>query len=79
MKAANAGLKAYSDRHGTFALQAAITKGQYAFADGLYYGGAKESWSSLMLRDVMTEELRCVKKLIVIDFHTGWAPSAIAR
>jgi hypothetical protein len=71
MKTANAKLRAYSDRHGDFALQEAITKGQYAFADGLYYGGAKESWSARMLRDVIGEELRSVRRLIVIDFHTG--------
>ncbi len=71
MKAANAKLRAYSDVHGDFALQEAITKGQYVFADGLYYGGARESWSAKMLRDVMHEELRDVRRLIVIDFHTG--------
>jgi hypothetical protein len=74
MKAANAKLKAYSHRHGDFALQAAISKGQYKYPDGLYFGGAKESWSQLMLRDVLHEELRDVKKLVVIDFHTGLGP-----
>ncbi|HTU58414.1 MAG TPA: DUF2817 domain-containing protein, partial [Polyangiales bacterium] len=67
VKAANARLKAYSDRHGDFALQEAVTKGQYVYPDGLYYGGSKESWSSLMLRDVLKEELRGVKRLVVID------------
>jgi hypothetical protein len=71
MKAANAKLRAWSDRHGDFALQEAITKGQYRYPDGLYYGGAKESWSARMLRDVLGEELRGVQRLVVIDFHTG--------
>jgi hypothetical protein len=71
MKAANARLRAYSDRHGDFALQEAITKGQYCYPDGLYYGGAKESWSARMLRDVLREELRGVERLVVVDFHTG--------
>ena len=74
MKAANAKLKAYSRRHGDFALQAAISKGQYRYPDGLYYGGTRESWSQMMLRDVLHEELRDVQKLIVIDFHTGLGP-----
>jgi len=73
-KEANARLKAYSNKHSTFALQEAITKGQYRFPDGIYFGGSKESWSSAMLRDVCREELRDVKKLIVIDFHTGLGP-----
>ncbi len=71
MKAANARLRAYADAHGTFTLQEAITKGQYAYPEGLYYGGARESWSAAMLRDVLHEDLRAVKRLIVIDFHTG--------
>jgi hypothetical protein len=71
LKAANAKLKAYADQHGAFALQEAISKGQYAFPDGLYFGGRKEAWSAAMLRDVFREELRDVKKLVVIDFHTG--------
>jgi Protein of unknown function (DUF2817) len=71
MKAANAKLKAYSRKYGDFALQAAISKGQYKYPDGLYYGGTRESWSQMMLRDVLHEELCNVRKLIVIDFHTG--------
>ena len=74
MRAANDRLKEYSRKHGDFALQAAISKGQYRYPDGVYYGGAKASWSQLMLRDVLHEELRDVKKLIVIDFHTGLGP-----
>jgi hypothetical protein len=73
-KTANAKLKAYSDKHSAFALQEAITKGQYKYPDGIYFGGSKESWSAAMLRDVCREELRDVKKLIVIDFHTGLGP-----
>jgi len=74
IKAANAKLKAYAQAHGEFALQEAISKGQYAFADGIYYGGAGESWSSRMLRDVIGQELSGVRRLIVIDFHTGLGP-----
>jgi hypothetical protein len=73
-RTANAGLRAYQERHGAFALQEAITKGQYEFHDGLYFGGARESWSQAMLRDILREELRGVKRLVVIDFHTGLGP-----
>lgn len=74
LKAANAKLKAYAKAHGDFALQEAISKGQYAFADGLYYGGATQSWSARMLREVVSEELGALERLIVIDFHTGLGP-----
>lgn len=71
MKAANARLRAYAKSHGDFALQAALSSGQYAFADGIYFGGTARSWSSRMLEDVLREELKGVGELIAIDFHTG--------
>lgn len=71
MKAANAQLRAYSEVHGDFALQTALSSGQYAYPDGLYYGGAAKSWSALMLEDVFREELAGVETLVVIDCHTG--------
>jgi predicted deacylase len=71
MKQANARLRAYAEAHGPFALQEAISRGQYRHADGIYYGGANESWSSAMLKDVFREELAGVEQLTVIDFHTG--------
>ncbi len=71
LREANTHLRAFSDKHGAFALQTAISAGQYTHPDGVYFGGNKESWSSKMLRDVIKEHLASVKKLIVIDFHTG--------
>ena len=71
MKKANAKLTDYLKTHGAFALQEAISRGQYKFADGIYYGGSHESWSAKMLKDVVNEDLAHVQKLIVVDFHTG--------
>jgi hypothetical protein len=71
MQKANAKLTDYLKRHGAFALQEAISRGQYAFPDGVYYGGSHESWSAKMLKEVVGENLSHVKKLIVVDFHTG--------
>jgi hypothetical protein len=71
MKAANAKLTEYLKSHGAFALQEAISKGQYKYSDGVYYGGSHESWSVKMLKDVFVETLAHVEKLTVIDFHTG--------
>lgn len=79
MREANAHLRKYSDQHGAFALQTAISAGQYTHPDGVYFGGAKESWSSKMLRDVIKEHLRGVKKLVVIDFHTGLGDEGAAE
>ena len=71
LKAANERLRAYAAEHGEFALQEAMSRGQYEHPDGIFYGGAKESWSAAMLRDVIAEELRGARKLIAIDFHSG--------
>lgn len=71
LKAANAKLRDYAKVHGDFALQSALSCGQYAFPDGLYFGGSRPSWSALMLEDVFREELAGVETLVVIDFHTG--------
>ncbi|MDE2462609.1 MAG: DUF2817 domain-containing protein [Alphaproteobacteria bacterium] len=69
--AANRVLAAFGAKHGSFTLQAALSRGQYRHPDGIYYGGAKLSWSLRMLKDVLDEELKDVERLIVIDFHTG--------
>ena len=71
MKRANAKLSEYASTHGAFALQEAISKGQYRHGDGIYFGGAHESWSAAMLREVFAQELSGVERLTVIDFHTG--------
>lgn len=71
MKAANGKLTEFLKAHGAFALQEAISKGQYKYADGVYYGGAREAWSIKMLKDVIVENLSHVNEMIVIDFHTG--------
>jgi len=71
MISANIKLIEYLKSHGAFALQEAISKGQYKYPDGVYYGGAREAWSVKMLKDVFVETLAHVKKLTVIDFHTG--------
>ena len=57
-----------------FRVAGRISRGQYKYPDGIYYGGAKASWSQAMLRDVLHEELRDVRNLTVIDFHTGLGP-----
>ncbi|MEI9885521.1 MAG: M14 family metallopeptidase [Rhizomicrobium sp.] len=71
LRAANAKLIDFLKEHGAFALQEAISKGQYKYPDGVYYGGAREAWSLKMLKDVFAESLKGIQKLTVIDFHTG--------
>jgi Protein of unknown function (DUF2817) len=74
---ANARLREYASAHGDFALQEAISAGQYSHPHGIYFGGPSQSWSAAMLKDVFREELKGVERLVAIDFHTGLgAPGA---
>lgn len=65
---------------GLKAVQAAISGGQYEFADGLFYGGVAPSWSNQALRRVLREHADRAGRLAWIDLHTGLgAPGACER
>jgi hypothetical protein len=52
--------------------QAELTAGQYTRPNGLFYGGNQPTWSNRMLRQILAECISpTLKKLAVIDFHTG--------
>ncbi len=61
----------YSEEHGETATQAAITAGQYEFADGLFYGGRKPSWSNQLVRRLAAEHTAGSERVHFIDLHTG--------
>src|ERR1700730_10758818 len=46
-------LGAWVAQHGRQAYQAAVSIGQYAFPDGMFYGGSDPTWSNLTLRSVL--------------------------
>jgi len=63
-------IKARGDR----AFQAAVSGGQYAFPDGMFYGGSHPSWSNACLRAVLRGQASSRQRLGWIDFHTGLGP-----
>ena len=67
-------LEAYAQQHGAFALQGAISSGQYTHPDGVFYGGQKPTWSNRTIRAVAREELGRARRVGVIDYHTGLGP-----
>jgi len=67
-------LEAWADRHGAKAFQAAVSGGQYAFPDGMFYGGGSPSWSNLSLRAALRGQAASRSRLGWIDFHTGLGP-----
>ena len=64
----------YAERQGRTALQSAISGGQYAHPDGLFYGGKAATWSNRTLRALLAGYLSKAKRIAIIDYHTGLGP-----
>lgn len=56
---------------GEAAWQAAISRGQHEFPQGLYFGGTAPTWSHRVLRQVLREHARRAARIAWIDLHTG--------
>ncbi|MFO1081080.1 MAG: M14 family metallopeptidase [Reyranellaceae bacterium] len=65
---------AFAQKHGAFGLQSALSGGQYGHRDGIFYGGARPTWSNRTIRTIAREELSRAERVAVIDFHTGLGP-----
>jgi hypothetical protein len=68
-------LQAYAAAHGERGLQTAVSGGQYAHPQGLFYGGLNPTWSNVTLRHVLQEHGQHCERLGWIDLHTGLGPS----
>jgi hypothetical protein len=68
-------LQTFAAAHGAAKLQEAITSGQYAHPEGLFYGGRNPTWSHVTLRHVLQEHATRCARLGWIDLHTGLGPS----
>ncbi|OXS94609.1 hypothetical protein PAP18089_03830 [Pandoraea apista] len=64
----------YIATHGESAYQRALTIGQYAFADGLFYGGREPVWSTRLMRTLIETHAKHCDAMGWIDFHTGLGP-----
>ena len=64
----------YIEMHGSDKFQLAVSGGQYQFADGLFYGGTKPTWSNRTLRKILREHGAGKNRIGWIDFHTGLGP-----
>ena len=65
--------------HGETAFQAAFTRGQHEFPDGLFFGGTAPAWSNLAVRDVLRAHGRRAERIGWIDVHTGLGPSGVGE
>jgi hypothetical protein len=71
---ADAALDRFVQQQGIKTYQAAVTQGQYRFADGLYYGGAGPVWSHQLWRDLLARHVSGARQLVHVDLHTGLGP-----
>lgn len=69
-----ASLAGYMAKHGAFALQAALSRGQYDHADGIFYGGREATWSNRTFRSIVDGFCRQAAHIAFLDIHTGLGP-----
>lgn len=67
-------LGAQLQRLGQRAFMAAVGSGQYAYADGLFYGGAAPSWSVRTVSEILRTMAARARRVGWIDVHTGLGP-----
>ena len=75
----NAAIAAWIAQHGVEAYQAAVTRGQYQFEDGMFFGGNAPTWSNKTFRDVLRTHGQRARRLAWIDIHTGLGPNGIGE
>lgn len=67
-------IAAFIAGHGWKQTKAALTQGQYADPEGLFYGGAGPEWSNRLWRNIIAEHTMGSHYVAHIDFHTGLGP-----
>ena len=73
------GLAGYALRHGSKALQSAITRGQHSHADGLFFAGTSPTWSNQQLRQIIRRLGNHCRRIGWIDVHTGLGPCGVGE
>jgi hypothetical protein len=71
----DAALMHYIQSRGQAVFQAAVTGGQYTRPTGLFFGGVRDTWSNRTLRQILPGILVAVKRIAVLDLHTGLGPT----
>ena len=61
----------YQLRHDKKQLQSAVSRGQYSYPKGLFYGGNSASWSHKLLKEILINNALGAREVVVVDIHTG--------
>ena len=64
-------------RHGMSKLKGDVTYGQYEYPKGLFFGGRRLEQGPALLEEFVAKRLARVKRLVVIDVHTGLGPFGV--
>jgi octopine/nopaline transport system ATP-binding protein len=56
---------------GPRAAQSVLTKGQYQYTDGLFFGGLQPSWSRETIESILRRFSGGARRLVAVDLHTG--------
>lgn len=74
-----AAIAAYIEANGVGRFQAAVSQGQYAFADGMFFGGSAPTWSNRTVRQVLKMYASKVQRVAWMDLHTGLGPVGVGE
>lgn len=74
-----AAVAAATQGEGMKTFQAAVTRGQHEFPDGLFFGGTEPTWSNRTVRQVLRDYGARARRIAWIDFHTGLGPAGVGE
>ncbi len=74
-----AAFDAFIKTRGMPAFQAAFSRGQHEFPQGVFFGGTAPTWSNQTLRGVLREHASRARRVAWIDLHTGLGPSGLGE
>jgi len=72
-------LGCYIAQHGMRAFQAAATRGQSGFADGLFYVGRAPTWSNDAVRRLLRRYGAHSRHIAWVDLHSGLGPTGFGE
>lgn len=72
--AAERALRLYEETNGYDNFISAVTRGQYEFADGLFYGGRSPAFSNSLWLLLLSQHASQRRRVGVIDIHSGLGP-----
>ncbi len=67
-------LQAFEQAHGHQALYAGLMGGQYAWPEGMGFGGTQPTWSRRTIESILQQHAGQATDVCLIDYHTGLGP-----